>query len=414
MTKSKQPLWAEKEASSDPMSPSAFDRAFYKVAAELGVDEATSLRSDFLNSASSPGGLANRPTSASADDRRGGEISPDTCNFFLAAGSFSEQRGQDPLDALDGEFRKNVGWQKQPGAEPSHAADVVVGMRRPAPEFVAGSERRFVALDPRTYRGDAVVDRASHQEFWDKQINGRPFSMSFLKSGAAIWKKLGIKVTPEETAYMLQMNRVDPETSEAIQAAVWSAFNTARYPIDIEAVVFALGSFIHADPLRRHLVSDEKFVDPYGDRTVYGLRKGSGPGAHSVDSSLPSDGSIDDDDVPELPARPGSGQERPRSERYLPIEADSELRAKIEADSTIDPDHLGRLNDLKLLLTSDAEKMRVFCGSLDQEARVILNKLLEVAIREIEVDRATVVGIVNILILEMLDICVGARAASAP
>jgi hypothetical protein len=88
----------------------------------------------------------------------------------------------------------------------------------------------------------------------------------------------------------------------------------------------------------------------------------------------------------------------------LPIEADSERRRRIEADPTIDPDHLGTLNDLKLLLVSDDEKVRVFCGSLDQEARVILTKLLEVAIREIEVESATVVGIVNVLILRALDI----------
>jgi hypothetical protein len=118
----------------------------------------------------------------------------------------------------------------------------------------------------------------------------------------------------------------------------------------------------------------------------------------------PSDGHIDDDDAPELPAHPASGGDRPPSQRYLPIEADSERRRRIEADPTIDPDHLGTLNDLKLLLVSDDEKVRVFCGSLDQEARVILTKLLEVAIREIEVESATVVGIVNVLILRALDI----------
>ena len=121
----------------------------------------------------------------------------------------------------------------------------------------------------------------------------------------------------------------------------------------------------------------------------------------------PSDGHIDDDDAPELPAHPASGEERSDNRpRYLPIEADSERRRKIEADPTINPDHLGTLGGLKLLLTSDEEKNRVVRGSLGPEARAILDDLLEVAIEEIEVEHATVVGIVNVMILRMLDICV--------
>jgi hypothetical protein len=90
--------------------------------------------------------------------------------------------------------------------------------------------------------------------------------------------------------------------------------------------------------------------------------------------------------------------------RYLPVEADSELRKKIEADATIDPEHLGTLSELELLLTSDAEKDRVFLGSLDHDGRAILDDLLKVAIGEIELEHSTVVGIVNVMILRMLDI----------
>ena len=119
----------------------------------------------------------------------------------------------------------------------------------------------------------------------------------------------------------------------------------------------------------------------------------------------PSDGHIDDDDMVENSRSPASGEKRSASQpRYLPIEADSERRRKIESDLTINPDHLGTLSELKLLLASDAEKTRVFCGCLDQEARAILDDLLEVAIEEIEVEHATVVGIVNVLLLRMLDI----------
>lgn len=100
--------------------------------------------------------------------------------------------------------------------------------------------------------------------------------------------------------------------------------------------------------------------------------------------------------------------------RYLPIEADSALRHQIAAGSTINPEHLSSLNDLKLLLTSDAEKIRVFCGTLDPELQIILECLLDVAIREIEAEHATVVGVVNVLILRMLDSCVELRRNSMP
>jgi hypothetical protein len=97
--------------------------------------------------------------------------------------------------------------------------------------------------------------------------------MPFLKAGPVVWKKLGIKVSSDTTAFMMQMSRVDEETSDAIQAAIFSAFNTASSPIDIETVVYALAAFMHADPLRKHLVSDEVFAEPYGgDRTQYVLR----------------------------------------------------------------------------------------------------------------------------------------------
>jgi hypothetical protein len=156
------------------------------------------------------------------------------------------------------------------------AVNVFIKMRRPEPEIAAGAGHRFVAFDPTTYRGEAVTDTKAHQQHWDHQLNGRPFSMPFLKSGLAIWKKLGIKVMPDTTAYMMQMNSVDVETSDAIQSAIWSTYNTASYPVDIESLVFVLASFIHGDPLRKHLVSQEPYAEPYGDATRYGLKKTNG------------------------------------------------------------------------------------------------------------------------------------------
>jgi hypothetical protein len=265
--------------------------------------------------------------------------------------------------------------------------NVTVGMRRPEREFVMGSGMRFLAIDPATYKGIAVREHSAHKAFWDHQMNGRPASMPFLKSGPVIWRRLNISDPPEAVAYMMQMKSVDVETSEAIQASIWSAFNTAAYPVDVETIVFALATFMHADPLRKHLVEDEPFEEPYGDRTRYALRE--------VYRRV-SDVAAGDDD--------GVARSRPSHSRRLPIEADDALRKQAEADTTIDPQHLETLDDLKLLLVSDAEKNRVYRGPLDEEAKHILDRLLKVALREIDVEYATVVGVVNSLILAMLDI----------
>jgi hypothetical protein len=70
---------------------------------------------------------------------------------------------------------------------------------------------------------------------------------------------------------LMQMTSIDEGTSEAIQAALFNAFNTSPYPIDMEATVFALACFIHHDPLRKDRVTNETFDEPYGERTAYGL-----------------------------------------------------------------------------------------------------------------------------------------------
>jgi hypothetical protein len=375
VSKSDHPTHEQVEISSDPVS-SALDQAFSNVAADFRAAETASPRSTFFDGSSRP--LVVGEGSAL---RAPGDPRPiiDSCNFYMTATSFAPDRLTDPLEALDPKFRKIVRWGRF-GSNLNGATDAIVFMQRPDREFVPDSELRFVAIDPATYQGKAVLDRAAHEEFWTEQMNGRPFSMPFLKSGTTIWKKLGIKVDPETTAYMLQMRSVDRETSEAVNAAIWSAFNTARRPIDFETAAFVLASFMHADPLRQHLVVSEAFVEPYGSRTVYGLCE--------LRAKHPAD-----------PAHP----------RYLPIEADDVRRQQIEADVPVNPDHLGTLKDLRLLLASDVEKTRVFCGTLDQEAKQILDDLLEVAICEIEQEHATVVGVVNALILRMLDIRVALR-----
>ncbi|SHI13594.1 hypothetical protein [Bradyrhizobium erythrophlei] len=96
----------------------------------------------------------------------------------------------------------------------------------------------------------------------------------------------------------------------------------------------------------------------------------------------------------------------PPHRRFLPIEADDALRQQILADQMIDPEHLGTLNDFILLRTSDEEKDRVFLSTLGPESADILDDLMEVAIREMQVEQATVVGLASVIITRALDLCI--------
>jgi hypothetical protein len=139
------------------------------------------------------------------------------------------------------------------------------------PRPVREAYLRFVAVDPANYGGNAMFDGALKQKFWDRQTNVRPVPPQFIKAGLAIWRKVGISVPAERTGAMMQMKNIDAGTAEAVQSALFNTFTTAMRRVDMESLVVALASFIHADPLRSDLVSDEAFDEPYGDRTAYVL-----------------------------------------------------------------------------------------------------------------------------------------------
>jgi hypothetical protein len=175
----------------------------------------------------------------------------------------------DPIEAMSEAFRRRIGWA--PGGDFTGPCDIVISMERPYPEPPVDSDMHFVAVDPLTYRGSATFDQASNQKIWRDQINVRSVPTQFLKAALPIFRKLDFCISPEQTMSLMQMTSIDEGTSEAIQAALFNAFNTSPYPIDMEATVFALACFIHHDPLRKDRVTNETFDEPYGERTAYGL-----------------------------------------------------------------------------------------------------------------------------------------------
>jgi hypothetical protein len=205
-------------------------------------------------------------------------------------------------------------WRENPDSAKVRFV-MMLGMVRPEPRFHKDANRRFFAYDSSFYPGNAVEDRDTSQQFWEGLIDIEPASMDFIKSGPEIWKTLDIKVPDAQIKRLMRMEYVDAATSEAVQAALLSAFNTARDPIDMDTAAFVVATFIHSHPLFKNFVSDEVFSKPYGEATVYGLLKRPGCGAapgHGQNHDHPSDGYIDDPDVSEV--APQADSDDPQSE----------------------------------------------------------------------------------------------------
>jgi hypothetical protein len=206
-------------------------------------------------------------------------------------------------------------WRENPDSAQFRFV-MMLGMVRPEPRFHKDANRRFFAYDSSFYPDTAIEDRDTNQQFWEGLIDIEPASMDFIKSGPEIWKTLDIKVPDAQIKRLMRMEYVDPATSEAVQAALLSAFNTARDPIDMDTAAFVVATFIHSHPFFKDFVSDAVFSKPYGEATVYGLLKRPGCGAapgHGQNHDHPSDGYIDDPDVSEVP--PQADSDDPQSER---------------------------------------------------------------------------------------------------
>lgn len=205
-------------------------------------------------------------------------------------------------------------WRENPDSAQFRFV-MMLGMVRPEPRFHKDANRRFFTYDSSFYPGSAVEDRVTNLRFWNELIDTiQPASMDFIKSGLEIWRTLDIKVSDAQIKRLMRMEYVDLATSGAVQAALLSASNTARDPIDMDTAAFAVATFIHSHPLFKNFVSGEVFSKPYGEATVYGLLKRPGPSAahgHDQNRDHPSDGSIDDADVCEVP--PQADSEDPQS-----------------------------------------------------------------------------------------------------
>jgi hypothetical protein len=113
---------------------------------------------------------------------------------------------------------------------------------------------------------------------------------------------------------------------------------------------------------------------------------------------------VDSSTVENLPQKNRNENGQPPHRRFLPIEADEILKRKIEKDSSMTLEHVLTLNELMLAYHYPEEKNRIF-GIVTPNEHVfdLVDRLLDLAIEEMQLENATVVGVVLKLIQLMIE-----------
>lgn len=190
-----------------------------------------------------------------------------------------ENRNVSPLDRLAENFRNSVHWTPPRNeGEVTHDPDnQVVAMFRLPPIPNPRLDNQFVAVNSKTYDDDE--DPLEHQQglqelLWQDVFESiRPTPIDFVKSGGAIWDHIGIEVVRDLVEGVVSVHDIDDDTYRAVNAALFTAYNTSAAPPDMETVAVALATFIHAHPHFKDIADQGEFLQPYGDDTFWKLLK---------------------------------------------------------------------------------------------------------------------------------------------
>jgi hypothetical protein len=175
-----------------------------------------------------------------------------------------------PLHGLTKEFLGSANWSGPDS--PSQSDQMVLSMLRlPNPEPDPGKNCNLVAVNRQTHKGPADdVSSEKMGEFWASMLCYlRPSPPEWFKAGAVIWDHLEFEVDAEWTAGMLGLAHADNDMTRACQAALFGASVTGAEGAVIEAVLFALASFVHAHPHFAGVILDGAWHLPFGKDTAY-------------------------------------------------------------------------------------------------------------------------------------------------
>ena len=175
------------------------------------------------------------------------------------------------------EFRKSLSWKAPTEEERRHynSGVAVQLVQYVGPDYYDIRNNRLIAYDRSSFSSDANVEYAAEAaKFWDERLSEtwQP-KIDFVKAGPTIWKSLNIPGTVECSRLLLSMRMCDEVTSEAFHAALCNAVNTSPIPVNWEAVVLALATFVHAHPAFREMIEEGEFHKPFGENTGWKLMK---------------------------------------------------------------------------------------------------------------------------------------------
>lgn len=188
--------------------------------------------------------------------------------------------GLDPvLSRLSDKFRDNIDWIPPKGREATRRDidNYAVGMFRRPFEPDPRLDNNFLAVNSKTYNDEKMpleYQQGLQGLLWQDVLQYiRPMPIDFVKSGSAIWDKLDLQTPKDLVEDVVAVHNIDPDTYRAVNAALFTAYNTSAGSADMETVAAALATFIHAHPRFKEIADEGEFHQPFGEDTFWKLSK---------------------------------------------------------------------------------------------------------------------------------------------
>ena len=155
-----------------------------------------------------------------------------------------------------------------PQAPPQTEATLMLRPESDKPDPTGG--KVIVAVNRKTLTEDPAALVTELNDLWEKACSrvSRP-DVGWCKAGAVMWDQAGIEVPPEWIGFIMSLKSVDADMARATMAATFSAVATTVGPVDVDSILHALTTFVHAHPVFAGVTKDGEWDPPFGDDTVY-------------------------------------------------------------------------------------------------------------------------------------------------
>jgi hypothetical protein len=148
-----------------------------------------------------------------------------------------------------------------------------------SPDFSDGM--LMIAIDRRTITVPEVelLDHAVKVHMGALIGRLAPMTTDDFKMGQVIANELNLGVPLDWFAKILGLKGVDRNLKMALEASLSGTLATRIAPFDLEAILLALGNFIHAHPYFSKITKEGEWKPPYGEHTAYQMAWFNAPGA---------------------------------------------------------------------------------------------------------------------------------------